>query len=834
MLKRPIVWICVTVLSLLGCCFGQTTLTTPTPQNTECVGTDCRRTEKGATDSSRGTTGERILDTAPRVPTPPANLDLPNSRRIPPPYRKTEFEKYVQASVGRELLIFGHEFFEDVPTTFSPVDRIPVRDDYVIGPGDELLIQAWGKIDLDARVVVDRTGQIYIPRVGAINVAGIRYDRLNGFIHSAIGRFFRDFDLNVNIGQLRSIQVFVLGYARRPGTYTVSSLSTLVNALFESGGPASNGSMRHVQLKRNNRLVTDLDVYDLILKGDKSSDATLQSGDVIYIPHVGPLVAVSGSVNHPAIYELRPPTQLGEIVEDSGGLTSVAGSRRVSLERITEHTERVIDEFALNSEGLKHDLKEGDIVRVYPVSPRIGNAVTLRGNVAWPGRYLWHEGMRVSDLIPSRDALITRDYWNEQNNLASGGNDEFASRNGRRRVGMRGERQEPGSEPENQYPRDSSREPGNQSTKEPSREPGNQSMKDPGTTVQPFNADRNRSEDGENGANSDEGMPQEDLRTEIRRRGSAINWEYAVIERLDQNNLSKQLLPFNLGHAVDQPSSKDNQQLLAGDVVTIFSQADVPVATENRPKFVQIDGEVKAPGVYRVEPGDTLRDAVDRAGGLGAHAYLFGSELHRESALKAQRARLGQMVERMQKELLETASSSAGSTPEDRAENRARIQEQHDFIAKLAQVKPTGRVVLGLKVTDSTIDDVPTMALEDGDVFSVPARLDTVLVLGSVYNENAFRFKPGKRVSDYLSNAGGTSRGADKGRVFVIRADGTVIGQHSTAFLGNTFERLRLMPGDTIVVPQRFRTTSILRELRDWSQVFSQLALGSAAIGVLR
>ncbi len=217
-----------------------------------------------------------------------------------PEYGRTEFEKFVSASLGQHLPLFGHQFFADVPTTFAPVDRVPVRSDYVIGPGDELLIRAWGKIDLDARVVVDRTGQIYLPRVGSISVSGLRYDQLSGYLHSAVGEFFRDFDLSVTMGQLRSIQVFVLGYARRPGTYTVSSLSTLMNAVFASGGPAANGSMRHVQLKRNDSLVTDLDFYDVILKGEKAADAPLQSGDVIYIPHVGPLVALAGSVNGPA------------------------------------------------------------------------------------------------------------------------------------------------------------------------------------------------------------------------------------------------------------------------------------------------------------------------------------------------------------------------------------------------------------------------------------------------------------------------------------------------------------------------------------------------------
>jgi len=271
-------------------------------------------------------------------------------------------------------------------------------------------------------------------------------------------------------------------------------------------------------------------------------------------------------------------------------------------------------------------------------------------------------------------------------------------------------------------------------------------------------------------------------------------------------------------------------------VITIFSQKDIPVSVEARSKFVQIEGEVHSPGLYRVSPEETLRDVVQRAGGLSVHAYLYGSELHRESTLKSQKKQLAQMVERMQRELADQLSASAsGISAEDRAEERLRIQEQRDFVNKLAHVQPTGRVVLGLKPADSAVDDIPAMSLEDGDKFFVPAKLDSIDVLGAVYNENAFRFKPHKLVSDYVNNAGGVTRGADKSREFVIRADGTVVSrQQHRGFLSNRFETMQLMPGDAIVVPQRFRSTGVLRGLRDWTQVFSQLVLGAAAINVLR
>ena len=740
--------------------------------------------------------------TGPAEPTSsehPSNERQPSSEMLQSPklpiYGRTEFEKFVSASLGQDLPLFGHQFFADAPTTFAPVDRVPVRSDYVIGPGDELLIRAWGKIDLDARVVVDRTGQIYLPRVGSISVSGLRYDQLSGYLHSAVGKFFRDFDLSVTMGQLRSIQVFVLGYARRPGTYTVSSLSTLMNAVFASGGPAANGSMRHVQLKRNDSLVTDLDFYDVILKGEKAADAPLQSGDVIYIPHVGALVALAGSVNGPGIYELRKQTDLGDAVEIAGGLTTTAETKRVALERINERADRHFEEFALDAAGLKRQLKDGDIVRIFPISPKIGNAVTLRGNVAQPGLYSWRTGMHVSDLVPTRDSLITREYWNRQNVIVPGEshNDPFATRDDLRKADKRREHEESAAE---------SGENGSLSGTE--------------SAAQDVESD-------------------EDLRISIKHRGSEINWQYAVIERLNPKDLTTQLIPFDLGKAIDEPQSAEDKALEAGDVITIFSQEDVPVATENRTTFVQVEGEVKAPGVYRLEPGQTLRDAVRMAGGLSSHAYLYASELTRESTKKKREIALAQMIQRMQRELVGRSGQVLGNSPEEEQQERQRIQQQQELVSKLQQVKPTGRIVLELKPTEDTLDEIPSMALEDGDKFFVPAKDDTVQVLGAVYNESSFRFRPDKKISTYLNSAGGATRDGDKGRVFVLRADGSVVSkQQQGVFAGGRFEGMKLMPGDTVVVPERFKTTTVLRELKDWSQVFAQFALGAAAIKVLR
>src|SRR5277367_3920826 len=212
---------------------------------------------------------------------------------------------------GQVLPIFGQDLFRGVPSTFAPVDQVPVTPNYVIGPGDEVRIRVWGQVNFNADVKVDRSGDIYLPQVGRIHVTGTAFSDLSAQIRTQIGRVYRNFDLTVDLGQLRSVQIFVVGQARRPGAYTVSSLSTLVNAIFASGGPSVQGSMRQIQLKREGKVVTTFDLYDLLIRGDKSKDSRLLPGDVIFIPPAGAEVGLTGSVRKPAIYELTPSGMAG-------------------------------------------------------------------------------------------------------------------------------------------------------------------------------------------------------------------------------------------------------------------------------------------------------------------------------------------------------------------------------------------------------------------------------------------------------------------------------------------------------------------------------------------
>ena len=335
----------------------------------------------------------------------------PQSGRPLPPEPPTEFQRFVAATTGRMLPVYGAKLFAAQPASFGPIDQAPAPQDMVVGTGDELRIRIWGQINFSANLRVSREGEIYLPKAGAVHVAGLAFSSVAGHLRQALERVYRNFELSVDMGEIHSIQVYVTGQARQPGEYTVSALSTLVDAVFQSGGPSRSGSMRHVELKREGKVITDFDLYALLVKGDKTGDVQLQAGDVLFIPAAGSEVALVGSVRQEAIYELRGQESIEELLDASGGRTAIASGGRISVERIEDHAQRRAFELEADAAGLATLLADGDIVRINPIASNYRETVTLRGSVANPGRFLWHAGMRLSELMPDRDSLVSRDYW---------------------------------------------------------------------------------------------------------------------------------------------------------------------------------------------------------------------------------------------------------------------------------------------------------------------------------------------------------------------------------------------------------------------------------------
>jgi protein involved in polysaccharide export with SLBB domain len=721
----------------------------------------------------------------------PQELSREETRKAPrveapelPPEALTEFQTFVGSTTGQTLPIFGAQLFKTVPSTFAPLDQTPIPLDYRIGPGDELRIRTWGQISFQVNVRVDRSGEIFLPQVGPVHVANLPFADLDAHLREAIGRVYHNFELTVDVGQIRSIQVYVTGQARRPGVYTISSLSSLVDALFSSGGPSAQGSMRHILLRRGGVVVTDFDLYDLLIQGDKSKDVKLQSEDVIFIPPAGIQIALIGSVRTAAIYELRKNESLAELLADAGGVTSTSSDARISIERIDNHRERHAMEVSSDAAGLATSLSDGDLVRVYSIVPLYRKTVILRGNTANPGRFAWTPGMRLSDLIPDKESLITRNYWWK-----------------RAQLGL------PAPE--------SADAPGQAGAAQQEQSLG-------GTSLAATQNVGNK-------------VPLPAQHTEVRALAPEIDWTYAVIERLEAASLKSTLIPFDLGKLVLQHDASQDLELQPGDVISIFSEADIRVPVAQQTKLITLDGEFAHAGVYEARPGETLRQLVERAGGLTADAYLYGSEYTREATRALQQARIDEYVRsqsiQIQRSSLSIASSSIGSQQEMASAEAAQRSEQ-EMLADMRKIRATGRIVLKFKPDSRGVESLPDIALEGGDHFLVPSVPATVSVVGAVYDQNSFLFAKDLRVGDYLREAGGATREADRSRMFIMRADGEVVSR--TPWSGGEFNNQRIYPGDTILVPEKTFKPSVMRGLIDWSQVFSQFALGAAAMNQLK
>jgi len=792
------------------------------------------------------------------------NLTRQPGQRLPaqetlPPEPLTEFQKFVASTIGQVLPIYGASLFRRVPSTFAPLDLAPVPPDYVIGPGDELRIRVWGQVNFRADVRVDRSGEIYLPQVGEVHVAGMPFSALDAHLRSAIGRVYRNFDLTADVGQIRAIQVYLAGEARRPGMYTVSSLSTLVDALFSSGGPSAAGSFRHIILRRAGAEVTDFDLYSLLVHGDKSKDVPLQNGDVIFIPPVGAQVAITGSVREPALYELRSGDSMGDMLANAGGASVVAAEARISVERIDEHRARYAMEVAWDKAGLATPLADGDLIRVFSIVPMYQKTVTLRGNTANQGRFAWHPGMRVSELIPDKDSLLTRNYWWKRAQLGLP-TPEFEPL--QKFPNLR----QPTSPME--LPRRRLVEPSTNNSETPTA-PGAAATDEQTRMQTDQNPDLNYSGNLSGGQSAADlaagGAAASRNLTAAQRAGSAslaaeqsqsspsvppssrtevgpvapeIDWDYAVIERLDPATLKTVLISFDLGKLVLQHDASQDLELQPGDVVSIFSQGDIRVPLMQQTKFVYLEGEFVHAGIYTALPGETLRDLVQRAGGLTASAYLYGSEFTRESTRAIQQRRMDEYVQTLEVQMQRgnlALASSAVTSPQDLASGAAAQNSEQSLIGRLRQMRATGRIVLEFKAGSSGLDVLPDIALEDGDRFVVPAVPASVNVVGAVYDQNSFLYETTRRAGVYLHLAGGPNRDADRKHVFIIRADGSVISREAeNGIWGNEFVNLRMDPGDTIVVPEKIFKPSALRGFLDWSQLFSQFALGAAALSVIQ
>lgn len=565
-----------------------------------------------------------------QVVNPPANR--PAKRAAP---EVGPFQAYAAGVTNQNLGIFGKDLFGDVPSTFAPFDGIQVNPDYVIGTGDELQVRGWGMVDIDVSATVDRSGAIFIPRVGSVKVSGVQYKDLQGYLKKAVGKIYNNFELTASIAQTRAVQIYVVGHAVRPGTYTLSAMSTLLNALFTSGGPDATGSMRNIQLKRGTQTVANFDLYDMLVKGDKSSDMTLRDGDVIYIPEVGPLVALTGNVKQPAIFELKGNSNLGEVLTWAGGFDSAAETKQVIVEKNVDNQYKTVVEL-------------------------------------------------VADRAVSASQLAS-------------------------------------------------------------------------IPVKPT------------------------------------------------------------------------------DVLRVFAPGAVPVQAQIQNEYVRVAGEAKQTGIFLLKKGETLRELIARVGGTNENGYLYATQLNRDSVRRNQQAKLDEMADRFERDLEANATLRMSSSADQAnvAKLAAEIDQQRKVVQKLRSIKAEGRIVLDLPGLETQVKNLPDLRLQDGDSISIPRRPGTVDVLGAVFQQNSFVYRPQRTINDYVKQSGGFTVTADKSEMYVIRADGTAeSGQSSGWFSGVGGKAIN--PGDTIVVPEKIDRSTFMQSLKEWTSIFYQFGLGAAGLKVLK
>lgn len=729
--------------------------------------------------------------------------------------------------VGAEALEpFGYSVFEGVPTTFAPATDVPVPVDYVIGPGDEVRVQLFGNQNAEYSLYVSRDGTLDFPGIGPMSVAGLRFDELKELIDARVEQQMIGVRASTTLGQLRSIRVFVLGDVERPGSFTVSGLSSVTNALFASGGVSEQGSLRDIQLKRDGQLVKRLDLYDLLLSGDNSADARLQPNDVIFVGPLGPTVAVGGEVRRPAIYELRGEATLEQVVALAGGVLPTAYTPRIRVERIGRDFQRAMVTYDLDLDG-DREIRPGDTVHVDPLPTRVDGAVRLTGYVERPGTYGWHAGMRLSDLLPStqmlrpgadpRYVLIRRqpsptaDVTALSADLAEalggrdGENDPVLVQGDEVHVFELGVGRRAFVDPLLDALRLQAVHG------EPAQEVTVGGMvRAPG--VYPL----------------EPGMRVSDL---IRAGANLTDAAYALDAEITRYAFD------STGLRTVEVEDVNLSAVLAGDeaadiLLRPFDYLHVKeIARWKERGTVEIAGEVRFPGTYPIEQGETLGQLIERAGGLTPFAFPTGSVFLREDLREREREQLQRLANRLERDLLslslQATRSGVGATAAG-AESSVSIGQS--LLDQLRQAEPLGRLVIDLPavIADRRGRDV---ILRDGDTLFVPSLTQEVTVIGEVQYSTSHIHRDELARDDYLALSGGLTANADEERIYIVRANGAVVATGGSSKWFRRTGARDVLAGDTIVVPIDVDRVPTLALWQSATSILYNLAIAAAAVG---
>ncbi len=749
-----------------------------------------------------------------------SSTDIPKVLRLPAPYNLRSLrDLYTQIPDQTvSLKRFGSEVFlnrdlvtaRGVSARDTPLD-IPIGPDYVVGPGDTLTIDMWGSVTVSVTRVVDRSGRILLPEAGSVQVAGLPLERAQSLIGNALKQQYRNAQAVVTVSHLRSVRVYVVGDVQRPGGYDISSLATPLSALYAAGGPTAAGSLRTLRHLRGQQLVEEVDLYDFLLHGVRNGSSHFESGDTLLIPPAGPQVAVYGAVKRPAIYEVKTgETSLAAFLNDAGGFTVTASLGHIVVERIDANRHR--ETVTLNLAGDQSpqadrnaisafQVQDGDRVRVEPILPYSERVVYLEGHVARPGRLPYTDGMHLGDVLHSyRDILPEPAAHGEIIRLVPPdlhaetidfdvpdvliGNGNLALQ-----------------------PFDTIRILGRYEVDAPKATILGEVLR-PG--IYPLS----------------KGMTAAQL---VRMAGGFKR--DALLEKADLtsydvndgNRIVESLATVPIGAVVAGTDPNADVRLKPGDTLTIHQITGWNDIGES----ITIDGQVRFPGNYGFHDGERLSSVLRRAGGLLSTAYPMGAVLVRVQARELEQKSREELIRQ-----IETNSAAARLSPNlGSSDGGATLQlikaQQEEVLQDLKSHPPTGRMVIHITADiDSWANTPNDIELRRGDVLTIPKQPGFVLVTGQVYNATALTFAPGQTAGWYLSHAGGTNSTANRKEIFIIRANGSVVGRRSGEWFDPKVLSTKLNPGDVVVVPQKIIGTSLLwRNLLTTAQLASSIAI---------
>lgn len=719
---------------------------------------------------------------------------------------------------------YGYDLFAgETPSTFAPITEVPVPAEYIVGPGDELIVQLYGNQNRTLRLMVTRDGSVNFPELGPISVAGQRFSSVQSALTERVAKQMIGVSASVAMGDIRSVSVFVLGEANHPGSYTVSSLATITSAIYAAGGVRPIGSLRDVQLKRQGTVVRRLDLYDLLIRGDTRDDAKLLPGDVIFIPPVGPTVAVDGEVHRPAIYELKPGARADEVINLSGGLTPEADPRTASLSRIDSAKRRVVVNVDLtSSEGRAQPVGNGDVLRIARLRPTLDSGVLVSGHVYQPGVIAYRSGLRLSDAIRSLDDLqpnADTHYVLIRRELPPGQRISVLS------ADLAAALRTPQSEADVLLmPRDQLTIFDLQSGRDGVIAPLLRDLRLQSSAAHPTESVR---VDGAVKVKGEYPLEQNMRVADLVRAGGGLDdsafASSAELTRFRVVGSERQTETINidLTEALSGAPAA-NLPLQPFDILVI---KETPEWRDQ--EVVRIEGEVQFPGEYPIRRGESLRSVLERAGGLTGFAAPRAAVFVRDSLRMREQLQMDKLAERLQ---IDVATSALQSARMNQAGAGTALSVGQSLLTQLRGARAVGRLVINLPAAIAAIpgsgDDI---ILQNGDRLIVPKQRQEVTVLGEVHNSTSHFYRPGLTRDDYVELSGGATRKADDRQIYVVRADGSVVAPSSSRWFSRG-SSIRIEPGDTVVVPL---DTERLPPLPLWqavTQILYNVAISVAAI----